>query len=216
MDRERPYNPEPEDREPRLRRAWKRSRLAGPVAGFGVGAAALLASGALADRSESLSQAKTPDVPEHLAPPDVTFYGEQERYVELFYRSYAIADEYWRSLGYGPSPCEEGMDVIFTRHFAGYDDPSKLPGGAIECTRKVGNRIVPSRRLWSNKDTASDVSAMSEFMAHELGHARGFRHTNDLESIMYSDDLENTHGKPPPSDATVENFERFFAVRMGF
>lgn len=210
MDRERSYNPrqEPPGQEPRLRRAWKHSRLAGPVAGLVVGAAASLASGAFAERSGSSSQAKAPDIPERPAPPDVSFYGERERYVELFYASYALADEYWRSLGHGPSSCEEGMDVIYTLRFAGYEDRERerLPSGAIECHR---------RRIWSNKDIAADPWQMSRFLAHELGHARGFRHTGDPDSIMYSKDLERTSGKQPPAAATVERFARLFEARTG-
>lgn len=128
----------------------------------------------------------------------------------MFYWADSVANEYWNQLGHGRSNCENHLSVLFTDHFGGYDNPHRQPSAAIDCSLED---------LWLNQDPALAENPwnLARVLAHEYGHARGFSHSHDPDSIMFVRRGVQNHGvftNPPPSGATVERFRQVFLERV--
>lgn len=196
---------------PRWRRV-RRSRLAAPAVGL---AAAVVLSGGAADRLSVSRGAEAQDIAAYVKPAELAFNGERPPDVELFYWADSVANEYWNQLGRGRSDCEDGLSVIFTDHFDGYDNPNRQPEAAIKCSLRdlwINQAPVLSKNPWK----------LAKVLTHEYGHARGLRHSHDRESIMYAKrDKQNrgTFANPedggvPPTGATKDSLRRLFQDRV--
>lgn len=204
MERERPHNPGPEDRDPR--RGLRRSRLAAPLATV---AAALSMGGEPAQQHDQEPEWQAlRDIPELVKDSGVTFLGDRDSdLISSYLFAEQVAERYWEELGYGESACEGELKVTFTDEFADQPDydPDSEPAGSAD---------RDTCQEWLNSEAfADDPWGMAYTHTHESGHLRGFIHTGDRESLMEGDD-DGVKGEEPPAEATEERFERQFGVEI--